>query len=254
MASLWIKIEHVTPDKPEVFEIADILGIDPDAVTGKLIRFWIWADQQVVDGSNIKVTPAVIDRIVHCKGFTDALQKAGWLVIRSGSLQVPHFDRHNGQTAKERAITNRRKIKQRMRDKCHGETVTNVTVRGGQKPRPDEEEEEDIVHTQQARAREDCEIPDLSQAIEQCRNSGIPPDFAEMVYESWSSRGGKDGAGVVVPWLPHIRKRWKYEQHEWRGGTHKLHPNKKRSSFSETARERDMRLTGRENTITPKVL
>lgn len=32
MASSWIKVEVITPDKPEIFQIAEILGIDPDAV------------------------------------------------------------------------------------------------------------------------------------------------------------------------------------------------------------------------------
>jgi DNA replication protein DnaT len=51
MAGEWIKIQTVTPDKPEVFVIADRLGIDPDAVVGKLVRLWIWADQQTTDGN-----------------------------------------------------------------------------------------------------------------------------------------------------------------------------------------------------------
>ncbi|HDV0969774.1 TPA: hypothetical protein RHZ68_000076 [Escherichia coli] len=38
MASSWIKVEVITPDKPEIFQIAEILGIDPDAVLGKLVR------------------------------------------------------------------------------------------------------------------------------------------------------------------------------------------------------------------------
>ena len=31
MAGDWMKVEKVTPDKPEVDAIADQLGIDPDA-------------------------------------------------------------------------------------------------------------------------------------------------------------------------------------------------------------------------------
>lgn len=50
MASSWIKVEVITPDKPEIFQIAEILGIDPDAVLGKLVRIWVWADQQTIDG------------------------------------------------------------------------------------------------------------------------------------------------------------------------------------------------------------
>jgi hypothetical protein len=45
MAGDWIKIEENTPDKPEVHKMASILGIDPDAVVGKLVRVWSWASQ-----------------------------------------------------------------------------------------------------------------------------------------------------------------------------------------------------------------
>lgn len=51
MAYEWIKIEVVTPDKPEIYQLAEILAIDPDAVLGKLIRIWAWADQQTIDGN-----------------------------------------------------------------------------------------------------------------------------------------------------------------------------------------------------------
>ncbi|EOK3377847.1 hypothetical protein ACJQTP_004134, partial [Shigella flexneri] len=51
MASNWIKLEVITPDKPEIFRLAEILNIDPDAALGKVIRFWAWADQQMIDGN-----------------------------------------------------------------------------------------------------------------------------------------------------------------------------------------------------------
>ena len=44
MAGEWIKIERSTMDKPEILRVARILGIDKDAVLGKLIRLWAWFD------------------------------------------------------------------------------------------------------------------------------------------------------------------------------------------------------------------
>jgi DNA replication protein DnaT len=41
MAGDWIKILAATPDKPEVFALAQRLGIDADAALGKLVRVWI---------------------------------------------------------------------------------------------------------------------------------------------------------------------------------------------------------------------
>lgn len=113
MAGDWIKIEHTLPDKPEVSRIAEILGIDPDAVIGKLVRFWLWCDQQSVSGNSLGITKSHLDRLVYQPGFSDALIKVDWLLARSGSLEVPRFDRHNGQTAKARSESARRMAKKR---------------------------------------------------------------------------------------------------------------------------------------------
>ena len=108
MAADWIKVEHVTPDKPEIDQMAKLLNMDHDCVFGKCVRMWIWADQQSLDGNALSVTEAFLDRIVFCPGFAAALRKVGWLEGREGRLSIPNFSRHNGQTAKNRAQTNAR--------------------------------------------------------------------------------------------------------------------------------------------------
>jgi hypothetical protein len=87
-----------------------------------------------IDGNNVAVTEAFLDRLAHKKGFTGAMRAAGWLKGESGALVFPGFDRHNGATAKERAATNRRVAKHRM---CHAKPVTSVTIEALQKPLPD---------------------------------------------------------------------------------------------------------------------
>lgn len=141
MAANWIKVEVVTPDKPEIFRLAEILKIDPDAVLGKAIRFWVWADQQTIDGNANSVTKNAIDRVSFMNGFADALIAVGWLHESNGSLTLPNFDRHNGESSKKRALTNRRVSEHRkQKPKCNGKSVSN----GDQKALPEEEEEEDI--------------------------------------------------------------------------------------------------------------
>ncbi len=120
--------------------MSQILGIDPDAVVGKLIRFWIWCDAQTISGNALSVTESVIDRITYQSGFSAALRDVGWLEVRSGSLQVPHFDRHNGQTAKARALTNRRVSDHRKA--CNAPRVTPVTPPPLQKALPEKRREE----------------------------------------------------------------------------------------------------------------
>lgn len=116
MGISWIKVEVTTPDKPEVFKMADALGIDPDEVLGKLIRVWSWADQQTEDGNAVGVTRSLLDRLTNAKGFTDAMISVGWIVDVDGELLFPNFDKHNGQSSKKRALTAQRQDKFRKKD------------------------------------------------------------------------------------------------------------------------------------------
>ncbi|HDS0476041.1 TPA: hypothetical protein QDV27_001638 [Escherichia coli] len=147
MASNWIKIEVITPDKPEIFRLAEILNIDPDAALGKVIRFWAWADQQMIDGNaecNARgVTKSAIDRITFMAGFADALIQVGWLVETNGVLSLPNFERHNGKSSKKRAVTNERVTKIReLKRKGNAGSVTQMDQKA--LPEEEEEEEEDI--------------------------------------------------------------------------------------------------------------
>lgn len=108
MAGDWIKFEISTPDKPEVFEIAGALDLDPDAVVGKLLRVWNWFDQHTENGNAPVTVVALLDRLTGTPGFCSAMEKAGWMILSSESAILPHFTRHNGKTAKNRALTARR--------------------------------------------------------------------------------------------------------------------------------------------------
>lgn len=121
MAGDWIKVQHALPDKPEVVQMAAILGIDQDAVTGKILRLWIWADQQSENGNALSVTESFLDRVTFATGFAQALRDVGWLDGEDGDLSLPNFDRHNGKTAKTRANGQQRTQLSRSRN---GASVT----------------------------------------------------------------------------------------------------------------------------------
>jgi hypothetical protein len=116
MAGDWIKFETATSDKPEVWAMAQSLGIDADAVVGKLLRVWAWFDQQTQEGNAVgngasvtsSVTKALLDRRVGVSGFCDSMILSGWMADDGQSLTLPNFDRHNGKTAKTRAMTAKR--------------------------------------------------------------------------------------------------------------------------------------------------
>lgn len=120
--------------------MAGKLRINPDAVVGKLLRIWIWADQNSVDGNAITVSDTFLDRLTHCKGFAVAMRFCGWLEGDEGALSFPGFYRHNGRTAKARAETNRRVAKHRI---CNA----NETDMALQKPLPEKRREEKNTST-----------------------------------------------------------------------------------------------------------
>ncbi len=108
MALEWIKFELHTSNKPEVWEMAGKLGVDPDAVVGKLLRVWGWFSNQTTDGNAPSVTKALLDRDCGVVGFCAAMIEAGWMIDENGRIRLPNFDRHNSQTAKTRALTAKR--------------------------------------------------------------------------------------------------------------------------------------------------
>ncbi|ATN93563.1 replication protein [Pseudomonas phage VW-6S] len=108
MAGDWIKFELTTLDKPEVCQIADLADIDPDAVVGKLMRVWGWFDQQTENGNAPSVSKKLLDRLVGVIGFCEHMKSVDWMIESDGVISLPHFDRHNGKTAKNRLLTAKR--------------------------------------------------------------------------------------------------------------------------------------------------
>jgi hypothetical protein len=118
MAGDWMKVELVTPDKPEVFQMAQILGIDPDAVVGKLIRVWGWFNSHTEDGESSAHIALHLNRMVSNEDFCKAMIEVGWLESDGEVIRIPKFDRHNSQGAKTRALANRRTAKRRSKEKA----------------------------------------------------------------------------------------------------------------------------------------
>lgn len=215
MAGDWIKVEHTTLDKPEVVKLAGILGIDQDAVVGKLLRLWIWADQQSVSGNAITVTNSFLDRLVFCPGFAAGLVKVGWLNGREGLLSIPNFDRHNGQSAKNRANTNRRVANSR---KAHHERVAktcneNVTLEPLQKPLP-EKRREDNTTTTTTTGREVCQFPKDVTEVDRFMDAQVLHPLgdeltrcAERFFNEQSAVGWRNRHGVpLADWRPMARQ------------------------------------------------
>jgi hypothetical protein len=118
----WIKFEAATFDKAEVWQIASDLGIEPDLVVAKLMRVWLWFDQQTLDGNAPSVTKALLDARCSVTGFCNAMIKAGWMQELDGVICLPNFQRHNGSTAKKRLLTHQRVVNHRS---CNDSVTQN---------------------------------------------------------------------------------------------------------------------------------
>lgn len=136
----WLKIETHTPDKPEVFDIAGILGISPDETFGRLFRVWAWFDAHTTNGkaNGISVSEALIDRVAGVSGFADAMYQAGWLEDDRLGYAMTKFDVHNGESSKKRALTAKRVAKHAEKANAN----TNATSVSSALPREEKIREE----------------------------------------------------------------------------------------------------------------
>lgn len=104
MAGDWIKIRTDLYEDPDVMRLSDILDTDDLTTVGLLVRFWAWANKQTTDGTDIAISSARLDRLIGREGFAEGMRLIGWLSGRDGSLCLPRFERHNGNSAKARAL------------------------------------------------------------------------------------------------------------------------------------------------------
>jgi len=100
----WIKLRKGLRDDPDVIAIADKIDLDEFAVVGRLSDVWDWVDSNSADGTGLTVSDKWIDRRVSCQGFAEAMRSVGWLTGTDRNLTFPHWDRHNSNTAKARAL------------------------------------------------------------------------------------------------------------------------------------------------------
>jgi hypothetical protein len=244
VAGDWIKIDISTPDKPEIDRMATILKLDHDSVVGKCIRVWIWADLQSVDGNALSVTETFLDRLTYCPGFSEALRQVGWLTGREGRLSIPNFDRHNGQTAKNRALTSKRVKKSR-----NAETVTkSLPEKRREEKNSNTETQDAIASIVPVVAKQDAasvnapknrskafEKPTVQQIIGYVQEIGSTVD-AKSFWDYYESNGWRVGRNPMKDWRAPVRQ-WQSRNHlgNGNGGTQRLTTSQHRENANASA-------------------
>jgi hypothetical protein len=106
---------NLTAD-PDVKAIARALKLDAFSVVGRLHAVWAWADEHTADGVLPRSTLEDIDEIAGKRGFAAQMVVVDWLAESNGGLVFPGFERHNGTSAKARAVEMDKKRRQRSPD------------------------------------------------------------------------------------------------------------------------------------------
>jgi hypothetical protein len=106
MAGEWVPYDVCLPHKPEVLELVDRTGLQPDQVVGRLLMLWGWAALNSSDGT-ARMSVRLLGRV--CGGdeaFWQEVEKVGWLVIDAdnGTVAIPGWDRRFSKSAKSRAL------------------------------------------------------------------------------------------------------------------------------------------------------
>lgn len=143
MAGEWLKFEKSTFDKPEVLAIAATVEQDPDYVIGKLLRMWAWFDTHTTNGNARGVTCALLDSILRVTGFAENVAKVGWLIVSEDGLTLPNFERHCGETAKQRALTAKRVADFKGKHKTGNESSVTSALPREEKKREEKKKKQD---------------------------------------------------------------------------------------------------------------
>ena len=228
MAGDWIKVRVDLVDDPDVFVMSDKLSIECPTTVGHLLTFWGWLDRHTADGKMIKLTKSMIDRRVGVDGFAEALKEVGWLSGVDMAFEIPNHDRHNGSSAKARALESEAK-RIRRNEKEQKKMINNVgqnnTDNVGQvsdKTEPKcptrEDKRRDINNTQGKQKISDDFKPDES-TLEYCKFKNLPEitdDVISIFIHSNKSSGWRsaDWQSEFKNWLH--KQKVRYEENKAR--------------------------------------
>jgi hypothetical protein len=173
MAGSWLKMRHDLNDAPEIRRLARACGVTKDDVLGKLFRAWSWFDRHSHGGRVAEETLDLVDEIVGHSGFAQALVSVGWLAEDQAGIVIPNWDRHNSETAKQRALDAARKAAARDPDPVSGTMPDRPPDPCPAKTRTREDEK---------KTRE--ELPPLPR-------EGFAPEAWQRLRRAWNAGPGK---------------------------------------------------------------
>lgn len=117
----WMKVQKHTPDKPEIRHIARRCGCGLGDAFLAWFKVYTYFDETTADGSIAFFAPEDVDDIGGLPGLGKAMTDVGWLIFDSSGCTIVNWDRHNGTSAKRRAVEAERQA--RLRDEARTRCV-----------------------------------------------------------------------------------------------------------------------------------
>jgi hypothetical protein len=182
-----------------VWQIAGMVGIDADSVVGKLLKVWRWFDAHTETGNALGVSYPLVDHVAGVSGFAEAMALCGWLRQDGSTLTLPNFDRHNGKTAKNRALTAKRVAQSKEKSNAKGNAPIVTTALPREEKRREEEKQKKPA---QARTPQ-C---DLKTFLSECEARGEDPIPADDAVFDYAKTVGLPHEFVALAWWAFKRK------------------------------------------------
>jgi hypothetical protein len=206
LAGDWLKMEVSLPEKPEVWQIAGILRIDPDAVVGKLLKVWRWFDAHTENGNAVGVTYALVDSISGVTGFGEAMALCSWLEQDGSVLRLPRFGRHNGKTAKNRALTAKRVASHKEKSNAEGNAPGVSDALPREEKRREEKKEQDQKKSgadkpRSGLPRTKSDRQTFATFVADCRAKGEKPITEEHPIFAFAESAGIPVEFVRLAWF-----------------------------------------------------
>lgn len=101
----WIKVDVTTCDKVKIIHIARSCGVRVNEAFGAWFRLWAWFDGVTEDGRLDFLRPEDCDAKAGLNGIGAALADVGWIEFGERGAMIIGWDKHNGKSAKKRAMT-----------------------------------------------------------------------------------------------------------------------------------------------------
>ena len=190
----WIKIDTTLVNKPKVVTAAIMLKMKREEMLGYIVKFWCLTDALTEDGMLPGYTKVAVDDLVGLKGFAKALESVGWLEFSKSGCKITKFDKHNGSSAKKRAMHASQMSRIRSH-KCDDNNITQTSQGASPRVRVRSKDSGESLPGAPACACEDTpsnfSIPLLEDAFATADMMGWPKEEVEKWWLWNDARGWK---------------------------------------------------------------